>query len=175
MTNGTPSPRLPYPPSTAGRPLILLDAYVEVNGINLSCLCLECEITAENKTVTVTTFCGETDYPSITKWHFVAKFAQSYEANGTHDALTSAIQAWNATETACTVIVVADQSVAVSAGNPEWSGKVIPVPINKFGGVAGTLSEVDIDWIFEDEPDILTTWTPAPASAAAKEPAKVPA
>ena len=34
---------------------------------------------------------------------------------------------------------------------------MIPQPYTLFGGDAGSASEVDLDWIMEDEPDIVTT------------------
>jgi hypothetical protein len=156
-----------------GRPLIMEDAYVEVNGVNLSCLCLEVAITPESKTVEVITFCGVLDYPGPIKWHFTAKFAQSYEAHGTHDALTSAWQAWDGTlttEIACPFKVRPHAGQPVSLGNPEWSGTMIPQPIAKIAGAAATLSEVDIDWTCQGEPTIATTFV-----AANGQGAKVPA
>lgn len=180
MPNGrvTTPPPYPAPASTVtSGPLVLLDPYIEVNGVNLSCLCLEAEITATTKSITVTTFCGETDYPTYTTWHFVAKFAQNYDVGGTHDTLKTAVQAWDGSlppgGISCPVLVVPDQSQAVSVTNPEWKGRVIPTPYNKFGGAAGTLSEVDIDWPFESEPDVFNVWTPSdPGTPGLSKPAE---
>ena len=56
----------PVPPVAS--PLILNDAYFEMSGVNLRCLVKHLEAAfAENKPVTVTSFCGEVDYPGVTK------------------------------------------------------------------------------------------------------------
>jgi hypothetical protein len=161
-------------PWNGGRPLIMEDAYVEVNGVNLSCLCEEVSIAPEMKTIELTTFCGVEDYPGPIKWHFTAKFLQSFEAHGTHDALTSAWQAWDgtiATEQGCPFVVRPHAGQPISLGNPNYYGKMIPQPIAKFGGAAGTASEIDIDWTIQGEPTIDTTGAGGLAARATKEPA----
>ena len=157
---------------TGGRPLIMEDAYVEIGGVNLSCLCMEVGITAENRTVEVATMCGIQEFPSVTKWHFVAKLAQSFEAAGTNDALSAALLAWDTSETACDYKVRPHAGTAVSAGNPEITGKMIPQDYNIITGAAGTVSEVDIDWICQDTPTLSSGDIPL---AQAKEAPKVPA
>ena len=78
-------------------PLIMTDAYVEVNGVNLRCLTLHAEYNPEDKPIDVTTFCGITEYPGPIKWHFVAKFAQSFESGATDATLYAAVQNYQAT------------------------------------------------------------------------------
>jgi hypothetical protein len=144
----------PTPP--VATPLILTDGYVEVNGVNLRCLGLHFEVNPENKPVTVTTFCTETDYPALTKWHFVAKFAQSFAPGATDATLRAAVAAYNTAQTPAQFKCRAYSSQAVSASNPQFSGFMIPLPYRYIGGDAGTLSEVDIDWVLTAPPSVDT-------------------
>ena len=124
----------PTPP--VGTPVILNDGYVEVNGANLRCFGLHFEVNPENKPVTVTTFCAETDYPSLVKWHFVAKFAQSFAPGATDATLRAAVNAYAASQTLATFKVRAYSSQAVSATNPQFSGFMVPQPYRYIGGDA---------------------------------------
>jgi hypothetical protein len=144
----------PLPP-TAG-PLILTDGYVEVNGVNLRCLGLHFEVNPENKPVTVTTFCAETDYPAITKWHFIAKFAQSFDPGATDATLRAAVAAYKASGTLAQFKVRGKSSVPTSATNPQFSGFMVPTDYRYIGGDAGALSEVDIDWTMTAPPAVDT-------------------
>jgi len=144
----------PTPP--VGTPVILNDGYVEVNGVNLRCFGLHFEVNPENKPVTVTTFCSETDYPALVKWHFVAKFAQSFAAGAVDATLRAAVTAYATSQTLATFKVRAYSSQPVSATNPSFSGFVVPQPYRYIGGDAGALSEVDIDWIMTGPPSVDT-------------------
>src|SRR6516225_9771076 len=76
-------------------PLILNDAYFELSGVNLRCLVKHLEAAfAENKPVTVTSFCGEVDYPGVTKYHLRVTFYQSYDAGAVYATLSSAYAAY---------------------------------------------------------------------------------
>jgi hypothetical protein len=146
-------------PQTTGFsfPLIMEDAYVEIGGNDLSCVCLEVSITPEVKTVEVMTFCYVQDYPGPIKWHFTAKFAQSFDANSTHDTLTTAWQNWDGTaafQNTAPFTVRAHQTPAASPTNPEWTGSLIPQPVTKIGGAPATVCEIDIDWSCLAEPTI---------------------
>src|SRR5262252_1498925 len=69
----------PSPP--VANPLILNNAYFELSGVNLRCTVKHLEAAfPENKLVTVTTLCGETDYPGVTKWHLRVTFHQDFTA-----------------------------------------------------------------------------------------------
>jgi hypothetical protein len=144
----------PTPP--VGTPVILNDGYVEVNGANLRCFGLHFEVNPENKPVTVTTFCAETDYPALIKWHFVAKFAQSFAPGATDATLRAAVAAYTASQQVAAFKVRAYASQPVSATNPQFSGFMVPQPYRYIGGDAGTLSEVDIDWIMTGPPSVDT-------------------
>jgi hypothetical protein len=157
--NGPPAISLtaagdPVPP-TAG-PLILTDGYVEVNGVNLRCLGMHFEVNPENKPVTVTTFCAEVDYPAVTKWHFIAKFAQSFDSGATDATLRAAVNAYKTSGTYAQFKVRGKSALAVSATNPQFSGFVIPTDYRYIGGDAGALSEVDVDWILTAPPSVDT-------------------
>jgi hypothetical protein len=144
----------PLPP--VGNPVILNDGYVEVNGANLRCFGLEFQVNPENKPVTVTTFCAETDYPALIKWHFIAKFAQSFAPGATDAVLRAAVTAYATSQQLAQFKVRAYSSQPVSATNPSFSGFMVPQPYRYLGGAAGTLSEVDIDWIMTGPPSVDT-------------------
>jgi hypothetical protein len=133
-------------------PLIMTDAYVEVNGVNLRCLALHAEFNPEDKPIDVTTFCGITEYPGPIKWHFVAKFAQSFDSGATDATLYAAVQNYQATGALTTIKFRGKSSQVVSATNPSYSCQVVPKVYRYIGGDAGALSEVDIDWIMTGPP-----------------------
>ena len=85
----------PTPPTS--QPLILNDAYFELVGTNLRCLVKHLEVAPENKPVTVTSFCAETDYPGVTKWHLRVTFFQTFDTGATYDTLEAAHTAYVAT------------------------------------------------------------------------------
>ena len=141
----------PLPPTA--NPLIMTDGYVEINGVNLRCLGLHFEVNPENKPIDVTTFCGVQEYPGPVKWHFVAKFAQSFDSGATDSVLYAAVQAYQTSGTYAQFKVRGKSSVPVSATNPVYSGFMVPQPYRYIGGDAGALSEVDIDWILTAPPN----------------------
>lgn len=138
-------------------PVIMTDAYVQIGTANLSCLGESVSIEPENKPVELTTFCGVKDYPGPVKWHFKAKLVQSFDAGATNDTLYSALQAYEAAGTLVPFRVRAYKSRPVSTTNPSFEGNAIPQPYTLFGGDAGNVSEVDLDWIMDAPPDIVTT------------------
>jgi len=144
----------PTPPTAL--PLILTDGYVEVNGVNLRCLGMHFEVNPENKPVTVTTFCAETDYPAITKWHFIAKFAQSFDPGATDATLRAAVNAYKTSGTLAQFKCRGRSSQVTSATNPQFSGFMVPTDYRYIGGDAGALSEVDIDWVLTAPPSVDT-------------------
>ena len=139
-------------------PVMMTDAYVEINGANLSCLTLEVSLTAENKPIEVITFCGVQEYPGPTKYHLICKFLQSFDTGATDDTLQAALAQWATAQTPMDFKIRPYKSRATSPTNPEFTGSVVPYPYNEFGGAAGTASEVDIDWILLDAPARTTTF-----------------
>jgi len=157
MTDVLPRADVPEVPPEK---VMMTDTYVEVNDINLKCLCESVTLEPENKPIEVTTFCGVEDYPGPVKWHFKAKFVQSFGTGGVDDALDSALTAYQSAGTECTFSVRPWASRPISDTNPEFSGSMIPQPYTVFGGDAGSPSEVDIDWIMTGAPS--RTITPGP-------------
>ena len=88
----------PAPPVVA--PLILNNAYFELGGVNLRCTVKHLEACfAENKLVTVTSFCSETDYPGVTKYHLRATFNQDFSTGSVFATLNAAVLAYQANQT----------------------------------------------------------------------------
>ena len=133
-------------PDPHARPLMMTDTYVEINGSNLKCLSLEVDLQVDVNPITQTTFCGVQEYAGPLKYHFVAKFAQSFDPGGTDAVLSAAVAAYQTSGTLATFKVRPYGSNPVAANNPEFTGQLIPLPYNVFGGQAGNASEVDIDW-----------------------------
>jgi hypothetical protein len=144
------------PIAVEGVPVIMTDAYVEIGTANLSCLGEEVSIEPENKPVELTTFCGVKDYPGPVKWHFKAKLLQSFTTGATHETSSAALDAYAATGDSVSFRVRAYKSKPVSATNPSFEGTMIPQPYTLFGGAAGSASEVDLDWIMDDAPLVVT-------------------
>src|SRR5215472_3401193 len=119
----------PVPPSAS--PLILNDAYFELGGVNLRCLVKHLEATfAENKPVTVTSLCGEVDYPGVTKYHLRVTFYQSFDSGAVYATLNQALNAYTANGTPLQFRARPYSSRAPSASNPWISGYVIPQPFD---------------------------------------------
>lgn len=134
----------PTPPS--GSPLILNDAYFEMLSVNLRCFVKHLEIVPENKLVTISTFCAETDYPGVTKWHLRVTFAQSFDPGTVYATLAAALANYTATGAAVPFKARPYASRVASASNPVISGLAIPQPFEILTGDAGASSEVKIDW-----------------------------
>lgn len=133
-------------PEVATQKVMMTDTYVEVSAVNLKCLCESVALDPENKPIEVTTFCGVEDFPGPVKWHFKAKFVQSFGDGGTDAALTTALEAYEADGTLCDFKVRPHASRPIGPTNPQFEGKAIPQPYQVFGGDAGSHSEVELDW-----------------------------
>jgi hypothetical protein len=137
-------------------PLILRDCDVFIDGESLKCVCEHVELTPDTALTTVTTFCGETDYPGITKWSLVATFVQSFDAAATEEILSGAVEGG----VPVPFQIVPYGSQPVSGTNPSWSGEVIPQPYAPISGDAGEASTIDIEWSVVGEP--VKSVTPLP-------------
>jgi hypothetical protein len=142
----------PVPPTA--QPLILTDAYFELNGVNLRCLVKHIEVSPENKPVPVTSMCGEVDYPGVVKWHLKMTFYMSYDIGATYQTLQAALNAYNASGTAANFKARPYSSRIASANNPIISGFAIPQPFDLIIGDAGAASEVQIDWNLTTPPTV---------------------
>jgi len=145
----------PTPPTAS--PLILNDCYFELGGVNLRCLVKHLEAAfPENKPVSVTSFCGETDYPGVTKWHLRATFYQSFDAGAVYATLNAAYQSYVASGTAVNWKARPYSSRVAAANNPIVSGYAIPQPAELIVGDAGAAAEVVIDWNLTAPPTVDT-------------------
>jgi hypothetical protein len=143
------------PVAPAANPLILNNAYFELGGVNLRCTVKHLEACfPENKVVTVTTFCNETDYPGVTKWHLRCTFHQDFTAGSVFQTLNTAVSNYQANQTPVNFKARPYFSQVASATNPTISGMVIPQPFMQMGGDAGTASEVVIDWNLTGPPTV---------------------
>ena len=152
MSDTAVRPRAADPIEVEASPLILNNAYFELTSVNLRCLVRHLEVVPENKLVTVTTFCNETDYPGSSKWHLRVTFAQSFAAGAVYDTLRAALDAYLATGTPAAFAARGYASRPVGPANPAITGNAIPQPFEILLGDAGALSEVKIDWNLTDEP-----------------------
>jgi hypothetical protein len=135
------------PISPPVNPLILNNAYFELGGVNLRCTVKHLEAPfPENKLVTVTTMCGEIDYPGVTKYHLRVTFHQDYTTGSVFQTLNTAVANYQATGAAVNWKARPNATNVASTTNPTFSGMVIPQPFMPMGGDAGTASEVVIDW-----------------------------
>jgi hypothetical protein len=158
----------PVPPTA--NPLILNDCYFEMSGVNLRCLVKHLEAAfPENKPVTVTSFCGETDYPGVTKWHLRVTFYQSFDAGAVYATLNAAYNNYVANGQAVQWRARPYSSRAASAVNPWISGYAIPQPFELIVGDAGTAAEVAVDWNLTAPPTV-DTGTVAATGATAGTP-----
>jgi len=145
----------PVPP--VANPLILNDAYFEMSGVNLRCLVKHLEAAfAENKPVTVTSFCGEVDYPGVTKYHLRVTFYQSFDTGAVYATLSAALAAYQANGNPVQWRARPYSSRAPSAVNPWISGYAIPQPFDQIVGDAGATAEVAIDWNLTGAPSVDT-------------------
>jgi len=142
------------PTPVTATPLILNDAYFELSGVNLRCLVQHLEVSPENKPVTVTSFCAETDYPGVTKWHLRVTFYQSFDVGAVYDTLNAALTNYNASGASVPFKARPYSSRVASANNPIISGLAIPQPFDIITGDAGAASQVQIDWNLTAAPSV---------------------
>ena len=143
--------------AATGTPLVMVDAYVEIGAANLSCFAIEVSVEPELKMIDVETFCGITSFPGPTKWHFKAKFAQTFDTGAVDATLGAALAAYRSAGTVAPFRVRPHSGKAVAANNPFISGTMVPTDYAWFGGAAGATSETDIDWILTAPPTKATT------------------
>ena len=147
-------------------PLILDDASVSIDGAALDCVTNHLELSPDVSTVTITTLCGETDYPGVVKWSLVLTLIQSLDAGATEDILSAAVDGG----VPVPFEIIPRKSQTVSDTNPSWSGMVVPQPYAPINGDAGAESTIDLEWSLVGDP--VKSVTPLPLAAAeAKEPA----
>lgn len=124
------------------RPLILDNADLQINSKTLACVLNHIELNPDVGVITLTTMCGEVDYPGTVKWSLVATLYQSFDANATESVLSAAVDAGVPVD----FLLKARKDDAVSATNPSWSGQLIPQPYSPINGDAGGESTIDLEW-----------------------------
>jgi hypothetical protein len=148
------------------RPLILDDADMLIDGQSLCCVLNHLELNPDVSVVTITTMCGETDYPGTVKWSLVATLIQSFDPAATEEVLSAAVDGG----VPVAFEIIPRKSDAVSATNPSWSGMVIPQPYSPINGDAGSESTIDLEWSLTEPP--VKSITPLPLATASGETAK---
>jgi len=128
----------PAPP----QPLILNDASVSIDGAVLDCVTNHLELSPDTASVTITTLCGETDYPGATKWSLVLTLEQSFDVGATEEVLSGAVDGG----VPVAFEIIPYKSQPVSATNPSYSGMVVPQPYSPINGDAMAESTIDIEW-----------------------------
>jgi hypothetical protein len=124
------------------RPLILDDADLQIDGQTLACVTTHLELNPDVSVVTLTSLCGEVDYPGTVKWSLVATLYQSFDAQATEEVLSAAVDGGVPVD----FLILPRKSDAPSATNPVWSGQVIPQPYSPINGDAGAESTIDLEW-----------------------------
>jgi len=123
-------------------PLILDNAGLKINDVELACLLSHIEISPDISTTEITTMCGSIDFPGTIKWLLRATLYQSYDVDATYHVLNDAV----AGGVAVPFKVIPRRSQPQDEQNPMFSGMVIPQPIAPIMGDAGEASTVELEW-----------------------------
>ena len=80
-------------------PLILDNAGLKIGDgaatevlTELACLLNHIELNPDVSITTLTTMCGERDYPGVVKWSLIATLYQSFDPDATEDVLSAAVE-----------------------------------------------------------------------------------
>jgi len=149
------------------KPLILNNADLLIDDTSLGCSVNHLELNPDVSEVTLTTFCGEIDYPGSVKWSLVATLYQSFDTAATEEVLSAAVEGG----IPVTFEIIPDKSQPVSATNPSWTGEVIPQPYAPINGDAMAESTVEIEWSVVGTPTKNIVPPAGATTAAATEPA----
>jgi hypothetical protein len=124
------------------QPLILNDASISIDSAVLDCVTNHLELSPDTASVTITTLCGETDYPGATKWSLVLTLEQSFDVGATEEVLSGAVDGG----VPVPFEIIPYKSQPISATNPSWSGMVVPKPYAPINGDAMAESTIDLEW-----------------------------
>ena len=138
------------------KPLILDNADLQIDGASLACVVNHLELTPDVSVITLTTMCGEVDYPGVVKWSLVATLYQSFDPAATEEILSAAVEGG----VPVTFAIIPRASDAISATNPAWYGQVIPQPYSPINGDAGAESTIDLEWSVVGAPSKTITTLP---------------
>ena len=123
-------------------PVILDNAGLKINDVELACLLSHIEITPDVSTIEVKTMCGSVDYPGVVKWSLKATLYMSYDPQGTYEVLQAAVDGG----VPVPFKVIPRRDKAQGDDNPCFSGDVVPQPFAPINGDAGDASSIDIEW-----------------------------
>ena len=138
------------------KPLILDNADLLIGGDSLGCSVNHLELNPDVSVVTLTTFCGEVDFPGTVKWTLAATLYQSFDAGAVEEVLSAAVDAG----VPVAFEIIPDKGQPVGPTNPSWSGNLIPQPYSPINGDAGAESTVDLEWSLVGAP--VKSVTPGP-------------
>ena len=146
------------------KPLILDNADLTIADQSLKCVLNHIELNPDVSVVTLTTMCGESDYPGSVKWSLVATLYQSFDVGATEDILSAAVDGGVPVDFLLTPY--SDQPI--SDTNPGWTGQLIPQPYSPINGDAGAESTIDLEWSVVGAPQkiVIPPITTAAAAAA---------
>jgi len=108
----------------------------------LACVLNHIELTPDVSVTTLTTMCGEKDYPGVVKWSLVATLYQSFDPAGTEEVLSTALESG----VPVGFELIGRRDDVVSATNPIWTGQVIPQAYSPINGDAGEVSTIELEW-----------------------------
>lgn len=150
------------------RPLILDDADLLIGADELTLESLGCtlnhiELNPDVTMVTLTTMCGEVDYPGTIKWTLSATLYQSFDPGATEEVLSAAVDGG----VPVFYKIVPRKSEPVSATNPIWKGQLIPQPYSPISGDAGGESTIELEWACTGTPEKAIVDPPVAQGAAA--------
>src|SRR5690606_21110271 len=120
---------------------VMRNAYVEIDGVDMSCWANEVEINASKDEIDANTFCGQDKLAGLEESSFSIGLIQDFEAAAVDATLWPLFDS-NAT---FTVVVRPDKDSPVGAENPEYSGTCRLMEYQPLSGGPGDLAEISID------------------------------
>lgn len=121
--------------------VVLTKAFVEIDGVDLSCFANEVEINASKDEIDANTFCGQDKLPGLEESTFSIGLIQDFDA----DAVDATLWPLYDSGDTFTVVVRPDRTAAVSATNPEYSGTCRLLEYQPLSGGVGDLAEISVD------------------------------
>jgi hypothetical protein len=130
------------------QPLILDNAGMKINGVELACVANHLELSPDVSVTTLDTMCGSKDYPGTVKWALLATLYQSFDPLATEDLLSEVV----AGDAPVPYELIGYRDKAIGPTNPRWYGTVIPQPYSPINGDAGDASTIELEWSAGEPP-----------------------
>jgi hypothetical protein len=118
---------------------VLKDAFVEIDGVDLSCHVASVEVMLSKAEVEANTMCGQATLAGIEQSAFTVSFLQSFAVGEVDDTLFPIFD----DETAVTINVRPHQT-AVATTNPQYSGSVKLFEYTPLAGAVNERSETSV-------------------------------